>query len=443
MMPGGLPGPILPLRPGTTSPTLEEDAPLPETTPAPPQEGNNPAEGGSNNSPLVEGGHFASQNVGVVSTRLVSYQADAPNTGGLTSSALGDSQESEPEDLNILYRPFDDVKEEIRQTLAREKAWAALPIIQKRMREYYDDYHKQFDDKKPVPPMPDLTDFVAEQGLEWNTVPLGDVFKVKQSELARQLFDRNAPDPVFRNPPPLFRGEIFEGIEGMILYWITEQKSEIRPEKLDEVREVVVKRWKEIEAQPLAMKQAEKLANEAKAADKSLADAFAERSDVSVVETEPFTWKTPRKLSRREYDWFFSQRMSGIPEEEIIEMFGPLFVLSEVLEKEVAAGNSEIDNKWIALPGNDFMESVFSLQIGEIGVVFNEPQSVVYIVRVTSSSPSEEALWEWCHMSHPNDYFEAGQPDMARSAYTAWLSEIYTKSGFRWVNKPEPLESDM
>jgi CTP synthase len=44
-----------------------------KTTPAPPQEGNYPAEGGTNNSPPVEGEHFAQQNAGVVSPDLTAW----------------------------------------------------------------------------------------------------------------------------------------------------------------------------------------------------------------------------------------------------------------------------------------------------------------------------------------------------------------------------------
>jgi hypothetical protein len=86
------------------------------------------------------------------------------------------------------------------------------------------------------------------------------------------------------------------------------------------------------------------------------------------------------------------------------------------------------------------MEVVFSLQVGETGVVFNQPQSVAYIVRLTSSSPSTDTLWEQFQRAHMFEYFSAGAQDMFMSAREAWLEEIRTKTGFRWVNKPDPRE---
>jgi hypothetical protein len=83
------------------------------------------------------------------------------------------------------------------------------------------------------------------------------------------------------------------------------------------------------------------------------------------------------------------------------------------------------------------MEVVFSWQVGETGVIFNQPQSVAYIVRVTSSSPSTDALWEQFQRAHMLEYFSAGVHDMISSAHEAWLDEIRAKTGFRWVNKPD------
>jgi hypothetical protein len=166
----------------------------------------------------------------------------------------------------------------------------------------------------------------------------------------------------------------------------------------------------------------EELASDAKASGKSLAEVFAGRNnDVSVVETESFTWKSyggthPLLAFRRSLPW-----------------------LGEVREKGVAVGDSVLDNQVIVAPGEDFMETVFSLPIGETGTALNQPQSVAYVVRVTSSTPSTDSLWEQFQATLGSEAFVAGQPEMFASALEAWLDDIRNKTGFRWINKPDAL----
>ena len=419
MMPGpggGMPFPtpgrsVLPTAPGV--PQQEE----PATEPAPTQEESVP-----------ESTPETSQTSRVV-TRFVSYQADEeviePATENLTVPAPDESNEAsdEPVDLSILYRPFDEVKDQIRDELAMKKALEALPSIQNKMTEYAAVYHEHFEQGKPAPPMPDLESSAAEHGLVLVDVPMGDVYAAMRSGLARGLQERQYLVQMFRRVPLPFEPETFLGSNGLVLLWVTDQMHEKRPVKMDEVRDVVLQRWKEIEARSLAQQKAEELANEAKASGDSLAGTFAGRENVQVVETEPFTWKSFGGLNP------IAALSRGIPP-----------MLGEVREKGVAVGDSEIDNQLIVAPGADFMEGVFSLQVGETGVVFNQPQSVAYIVRVTSSSPSTEVLWERFQRAHMFEYYSAGAQDMTSAAFEAWLEEIRTKTGFHWVNKPDARE---
>jgi hypothetical protein len=232
---------------------------------------------------------------------------------------------------------------------------------------------------------------------------------------------------MFRRVPLPFADETFLDSNGQqVLYWVIDQKPEKRPEKLDEVKELVLKRWKEIEARSLAQKKAEELANEARVSGKSLSETFANRSEVPVAETEPFTWKTYGSIN---------------PIMAVLQRVPPF--LGEVREKGVVAGNAVIDNTVIVAPGSDFMKTVYSLQIGETGVVFNQPQSVAYIVRLISSSPNDEVLWEQYQTTYEGISLSAGQQEMMSSAYEAWLDGIREKTGFRWVNKPDAREVEM
>jgi len=340
--------------------------------------------------------------------------------------ALSEPKEAEDEviDLSILYRPFDDVKEEIRQTLAGEKALAALSVIQAKMKEYTDTYHTHFEQNKPIPPMPDLTGFAAEQRLELKTVPLGDVYAALRTEFGFR--ERGLLGQLYSRTPLLFEAEIASGNSTQVLYWVTEQEEEKRPKTMSEVQEIVLQRWKEVEARTLALAKAEELAKAAKASEKPLVEVFADHAEMLVVETEPFTWKTygnmPPMLAL--YQALYQGRL-------------PTPVVSEIREKGVPVGDAEMLNRVIAAPGSDFMETVFSLQIGETDVAFNQPQSAAHIVRVTSSSPSTEALWEQFQTTDTRIYLNAGFPEVTSTAFEAWLGEIQKKTGFRWLNRPD------
>ena len=429
MMPSNLPGgmfpafptpgrPTVPVMPEPTTTDTLETSDIPETTESP------------ESTEATTEETSATLNV---TTRFVSYQTDeaadaemGENEEAVDSEELEEPMEAnEPVDSGNLYRPFDEVKEQIRARLAYARAVEALPEILKEMETYAHTYHEHFEQGKQIPPMPDLTAFVTAHGLTLVTVPRGNVFDAMRTELARGYQEQQFLLQKFRHTPLLFAGEIFEGNEGRVLFWVTEEKSELKPDELDKVRDIVLERWKEVEARTLAMKRAEELANEAKASGKSLADVFSGRSDVPVVDTEAFTWVANGLR-------LIGNSLQRVP---VLDDGGnPL--LGEVRERGVDEGGAEFDNQWIFAPGSDFMEAVYSLQVGETAVVFNEPQTFAYIVRVTTSSPSTDALWEQFQAAH-EIYLYAGLPDMIRESHEAWLDEIRTKAGFRWVNKPD------
>jgi hypothetical protein len=302
--------------------------------------------------------------------------------------------------------------------LARIEVMKSLPDIREKIGEYTTIYHEHFEQGKEIPAMPDLTAPVAEKGLKLVTVPMVNVFDMMHTEWAKGDRERQELVEIFRNPPLNFEWKDFQGSEGQtILYWIIDRKQEVRPEKIDEVLEIVLKRWKEIEARTLAQKRAEELANEAKKSEKSLAETFADRSEVPVVETQPFTWFHP----------FSALMQNPMP--------------GDIREKGVT-GEASIDNKYIIAPGSAFMEAVYALQVGEVGIAVNQPQSAVYVVRIINSSPSEEALREKFQSTNPSYYMIAGSPELGQ-AFEAWLEDIQNESGFRWVNKPDFRRAEM
>ena len=134
------------------------------------------------------------------------------------------------------------------------------------------------------------------------------------------------------------------------------------------------------------------------------------------METGPFTWFT-RSLAQ-----------TGFAR-------APL-QLGEVREIGVARGTADYNNVHIKAPGVDFMETAYSLQPGESGVVMNQPQMSVFVIRLINSSPDEELLWGFFATTPLTDYEGAGKEESRYVIMRKWLEEIERNVGFQWVNRP-------
>lgn len=334
--------------------------------------------------------------------------------------AVNEENKSDEVDISILYRPLSEVKDEIRQQLALEKAVKSLDVIESKMRDYYKNYYLHFDRGIEPPAMPDLSVLAEEQGLKLEDVEFGNLFDAIRTDFARGEQERNHLLRIYSGASVLFEPNYIEGSTGRILIWVVQQKPEFRPEKLDDVRDEVLNRWKEVQARIPAQQRAEELVAMARSSEKPLADALTSQTDVQVVETEPFTWMT--------YGY------GVLPLYAIMQ--GRYPQVGEIREKGVGQGDAELDNKQIFAPGEEFMEGVYALQVGETGVVFNQPKNTAYVVRIKSSSPSEEALWERFQTAIPYEYIPAGQPQMQYRARLDWLNKIKDETGFQWLQKP-------
>lgn len=379
-----------------------------------------------------------------VATRFVSYQAEKETGQGAEPAKTEekkpetekqpeakaedkpaevkptDAAEEETVDLSILYQPLSEVENDIRQILAREKVEEALKRIENKMQEYYREYYRYYDQELPVPPMPDLSAMAREEGLVLESVELGDFYVGASSEFARGAKEREYLMQLYSDASVLFQPNIFQGDEGSVLVWIVESVPKHTPEKFDEVRETVLARWKEFEARPLAMKQAEQWVAEAKTSDKSLVEALSKHEDAKVVETEPFTWMT-----------------YGHGVNPLIALMQQQFPrYDRIREKGVAVGNAEIDNKVVFAAGKDFMEAAYDLPVGGVGAAFNQPQNTAYMIRIIGSSPSLEVLWEKFQSSYFQEYAPTGMFEERQEAMEVWMKKIRDEVGFQWIRKP-------
>ena len=316
-------------------------------------------------------------------------------------------------DLAILFKPLTEVEDEIRRMLVQRPLDDAIEAINATMREYSKAFYK-----KDAMPKPDLKALADQYGLEFFETPMVAFTEAQRFDFARGIKERQFLARLFASTPVLFDPQTIDGDTNQYLFWSTDSQAKKEPQSLEEVRPAVLSRWKEVQARPLALKHAEELAERTRKPGISLADAFADQGDVKIVETEPFTWDSI-------YAIFYIQQ--GYPPP-----------LGEVREKGVADGNAEIDNTLIVAPGENFMEIAYGLAVDEVGVAMNQPETVVYVIRVTESSPPVEELRQSFQSMKFNPYLYIGrQAEMIREAREARLKRIQDEVGFKWINKPE------
>ena len=187
------------------------------------------------------------------------------------------------------------------------------------------------------------------------------------------------------------------------LFWITDDVKECVPKFTDPgVRQLVIETWKMVHARKLAEDKAKALADEARKAGKSLAKAFASQPGLRVTQPEPFTWLT--------YGSALSMNSNYIP------------VLSQV--------------EGIDQPGQALMQEVFGLQPGEIGVAFNQPKTVSYVIRVVEFTPPAKTLLTEFESYPVNQYLAAAAGDYQENLRT-WLKELQSSAGLVWQRKAD------
>jgi hypothetical protein len=208
-------------------------------------------------------------------------------------------------------------------------------------------------------PLADLEKLAADNGLTAGEIALVDEIGVREFELGRQW---NFYEAAFSEDLELHRPtQIPEpGSFGNVyfLFWKVDEQEAYVPE-LAEVENDVIDAWKRREALPIAKARAQELAAEVKESGTSIEEfAASNELEMTATQTNEFTWMS-----------------AG---------FTPSGMRPPAL--------SYVDG--VESPGNEFMEAVFAMNAGDVGVAVNQPQTHVYVVRLISETPSEEELSE-------------------------------------------------
>lgn len=309
------------------------------------------------------------------------------------------------------YLPLEKVEDEIRGKIARDRANGKIERLLNDLRNELSRYHDKLvryevdvDTKKggEAPKPPERVDFakLAEKhGLIARRTGLVSAWEAEQLDIGKSIVGGQLSFLESAFELPNHRPEVSQDANGdRYLFWRLEQVEERTPSLADAgVRERVLLQWKMIEARSLAGEAAKRMADEARAAGKPLAEAFAERPGIAVTPSEPFSWL--------DYGTIPAWMAQGPP--------------------------SLGDVQGVETPGNDFMRAVFDLKKGEIGTAVNQPQTVVYVFQVTDSNPLPGVLWDTFVNETYWNYFRAADHDRS-VAEQAWLEGIRSETGFRW-----------
>jgi hypothetical protein len=318
------------------------------------------------------------------------------------------------------YKPLDDkLREEIRNRVAEQKARraaqervdAGLNEI-RRLVTKHAQQKRTAELKKSKPPEPlDLEKVAQDRGMQAGHIPLSDSIEVQETELGKTFeFDFSTMQMqripfhllAYRDSLPLLMPEEIRGdkFEIHFLYWKTDEKPPFVPE-LKDIRDEVVDVWKQREALTIAQADAKSLAEKAKAAGKPLAESLGKEGNTKVSDTNEFSWLTSGSVPMG----------MGMP------------ALSSVDGVEHA--------------GQEFMQSVMALKPGEVGTALNQPHTVVYVVRVVSESPPEDALREMFLQTGSSmelqQVAQMERSDMRRS----WIEQIEREMAVKWERTPE------
>jgi len=311
------------------------------------------------------------------------------------------------------YVPFEKVKKEIRDRLAQEQTNAKIEEVLGGLRDLMGRYHDEWtlyeavkgtDSEKPAPAKLDFPALARKHGLTAHETGLLSALQAVQLDIGKSVIDGATPfiSHAYETLPE-YRPAISQDTEGnQYLFWKTKDVEARIPEFTDEgVRQKVARVWKMIHARSFAMREAERLAREARQANKPLEEVFRGRAGVAVIKTAPFSWMT----------------YGAVPA-----------LLSRTPPKL-----SEVDG--VDTPGPEFMRTVFKLTVGQVGVAMNQPQTAAYVIRLVNTEPATTVLWELFVADDYSKYVAVAFDDQ-RKVIQAWQDGLKARAGFRWEREP-------
>jgi hypothetical protein len=347
-------------------------------------------------------------------------KAEQPAEGEKKGAAADDANEKTPEEgakKEPKYQPLSEVEDDIRRNLASQAARDRMDQALTEARRQVDRYKRAFASYRArveaggeakEPAKPDFQQIAQDLGLEYGETPLVNQLTVGETDLGKTfMFGPGFQQYSFAQiamgeQATLYQAERIQGLDDF-LYWTTEFK-ESRTPPLEEIRDEVVRAWRLQKAVEIATQEAENAAQKVREAPKETPLAEAAGVDKSkVIQPPAFSWMTSGSMP-------FG---GGAP------------YMSDV--------------QGVDSPGAAFMETVFGLHPGSVGVAPNEPKTIVYLARLEDETPSDQVrrdlFWQTGLQFNVNLQYVA-QMEQQRKIF-AWIEEFEKEWGLEWKRPPK------
>ena len=340
--------------------------------------------------------------------------AEAPKTEKPAPEKQAENQPAQPEKGEAAKPVLSEkMKEMIRSQIAGEKIQAIFDKLQQPMEENGKKWRKYEADKlhhvnAPAPPSLDLEDLAKQYGLTAGRTGLISSWDALK-------FDIGSSSMVQMQGLSPFRVSAFKSLNTYMpatamdqkgdgyLFWKINDVPESEPSFKDEnVRQEVLHAWKMKEARELARKKAESLAEEANKSGATLKGAFPDIPEDKVISPPPFSMLTEGSVPRG----------SSLMPPRLSEVEG------------------------VPMAGMDFMRAVFNLDLNQVGVARNAPQTVVYVVQLIKYSPPQDVLWQIFLAEDFSKYVAVASAHL-QTDQKAWLESLKTSAGLKWEQKPQ------
>lgn len=331
------------------------------------------------------------------------------------------------------YLPFEEVKERIRDIIISERIKEALDSIEEVMRQYQTDWVNYQTDKEaaekakrtppPPPALPDVRRLAKEKGLDYGRIDEAASWDLEKADIGKSYDFQGTPfiRAVF-DLREYFTIRSLDLEQNQYIGWVLARTEEHVP-TLDEpgVRDQVIRAWRLAEARKLAEQELTRLAQQVNTEKLSLIEFRGKHPELKlpeVVQTEPFTWLT--------YGEFDLARMTTMPQPRIspVKIRFKQATSGLVVEKDVA------DDL-----GNDFMATVFALDVGETGFAWNRSHTTAYLVRVVEYQPPYEQLREMFVRQSPESYLPGAQIEV-NQIVMRWIRSLEEDAGLQWNREP-------
>jgi hypothetical protein len=347
---------------------------------------------------------------------------DVPKADTTEAAKSADEKAADAEAAPVEYRTLEEVEEDIRRTLARERVQKVIEerfsAVRTEMNRYAKlrlrwerDVAKNPDEPKPKPL--DLEALAEQHDLKLFTTALisrVDAANNPDLEIARSYdFSMGTPGRPFAQwtdvafeKGNLYRPRTSDALAGnRFLWWKIEEKQGQVP-SFSEAREQVLEAWKRIQARDRAKRQAEQYAKTVRQAKQPMKEVFAQDKDMPVSEVGPFSWLTRPNVPL------------GMMQQQLPPVHYP----------EIAG---------VLNPSEEFMETIFHLEPSEVGVAFNHPKSIVYVIQPVSFTPSHAVL-EQEFMVRMRDYerYRAAGSIALVEAQEGWMDSLFNEYGVQW-----------